>query len=1595
LDETTSILIDGREPQRLAREPYDLRRSPEACGTACHAPFRALHVSATGTVSPCPYSRIVLADLRRQTLAEAFTGGAAQEVRDRFRDYRVSREECEPCIALWIEGAYSESPAVHEFDPLAASPGSASAPRRLGIDVDFELDRAAAEQILEWLPQLSVLEIAGTDPLRNATVLPWLAALRGLAPERRPRLHAVFKNQLIDEGTIEELVSTVKLCALRPAAIESLLEDSRFADTVRALRRRSIEVRVEFAVGRRDWLALYPWMKLSRDLDFVLEPELVPADDPTSLYVDAETLSAVCTVVYQWCRDARSSWGCERLLHRLRRWQKEIVSHGLAPDGLLDIELPFLDHPLWHDPKDSLRFLCCFLRVYHHPVIERWLHAITVDPRFVGLARERVDLRIAALWLARVFERIECFDLLREIYQDPESAVVLVERDLDTVRGSELEDWVQSWVSALRLDHLPLRRRTFPVRERRPAPRKRTAPAVSVIVPSYNHAGFVERCIQSVLAQTDPGFELVIVDDASTDDTFERASRFKDPRIRVERNPTNLGLGQSLKSVLPRVRSPIVAILNSDDLFHPRRLQSCLRAFAESQDTQVVATSLLPIDASDKVSSALDSSPVFDGKKIHDWLNWYAQARVGRVAPDKLLGKLLEGNFLITTSNLVVRRPFLERLVPRWEKLEYCVDWMIFLTAALEGSLKYVPWPLLGYRLHLSNTVWFDRERKWRYWVEVNQVIAHFLERLFDRWKEKGAPSQTARTVLQQISLHLRANRSIDWRGVELGHVLDRLGLCARDFKDESDFKLLRQLSESHEEAVAAEFLAREFKGRAGELYRWQGEIPHLRTARIQRDLLADERDRIQGELHGAFRDRAEETRWKLHFEDLWKSAEGLRTKTEAERDEEARWKLHFEQLFRRTESERDAEMAVKEQATRELEQTRKERDTLIEEVLKLEKECDEIIDTLEIQHTELDQVSEQSRLHLLALQDKVARVEERLKGQAADLASKEAVERERDDLLGQIERLTLEHEGTIGSVREAARLELDGLQRKVADVEARLERQDADLAAKSAIVHERDELLREIARQEREYAERMGTLEEERERSRLHLDTVHRKIAEIEAESEKLKKLLAARTGERDQALRSPEFRFGQLVLHRLKLRWPLRMIELASALARHRLCLWRGRLDRLAHALQKKRPFRAIATACWNFPIYSQTFVYQELIQLIARGFDLKFMYSKLDSKDYLHARFRQLWGRKRRLILDRAVQKRDYEHFRRRMPRKLDNLVQRISEHSGLGEEQVRQHDNFLQGLSFARMVEAYRPHYLHSYFFYDRSFMTLVAAELLDVPRGISCYADHRLNDYEFKLVRLHLELCRVVVATSARIKSELLDVAPGIDADRIIVKPNAIDSRYFQYLERAEPADGRSWRLVCVSRIEPKKGLTHLVRAVHLLKERGLAVELHQVGEADQGIQSSLDYKVELDQLITQLGLWGRVHLEGRQNQQGVQRFLGISQLFVAPFVETESGDKDGIPTALLEAMATGLPAVATNSGSIEEVIDSGVDGLIVPQREPGALADAIESLLLNRERRRELGRRAREKVLSRYDVLVCEKLLHERVLALVQARSGK
>jgi glycosyltransferase involved in cell wall biosynthesis len=261
---------------------------------------------------------------------------------------------------------------------------------------------------------------------------------------------------------------------------------------------------------------------------------------------------------------------------------------------------------------------------------------------------------------------------------------------------------------------------------------------VSVVIPLFNHERYVEAAIASVLAQTAPVDEIIVVDDGSSDGSarvVEQLSR-KHPRI-VFWSHRNRGAHATINAALHRASGELVAILNSDDLYHPGRIAEVRRVFEERPDTDAVATSLSFIDG----SGLARSNP------------WYEEARRFHSQTGDMGLALLNGNFIMTTSNLVFRRRILDD-VGGFSALRYAHDLDFLLRLLVKGKvLRLLERPLMSYRMHDSNTISEDHSKVK---VEWAAVAAFYLACLWDR----------------------RDSGPVDWRhAVRVLEVLDRHGL--------------------------------------------------------------------------------------------------------------------------------------------------------------------------------------------------------------------------------------------------------------------------------------------------------------------------------------------------------------------------------------------------------------------------------------------------------------------------------------------------------------------------------------------------------------------------------------------------------------------------------------------------------------------------------------------------------------------------------------------------------------------------------------------------------------------------------------------------
>jgi glycosyltransferase involved in cell wall biosynthesis len=204
---------------------------------------------------------------------------------------------------------------------------------------------------------------------------------------------------------------------------------------------------------------------------------------------------------------------------------------------------------------------------------------------------------------------------------------------------------------------------------------------------------------------------------------------------------------------------------------------------------------------------------------------------------------------------------------------------------------------------------------------------------------------------------------------------------------------------------------------------------------------------------------------------------------------------------------------------------------------------------------------------------------------------------------------------------------------------------------------------------------------------------------------------------------------------------------------------------------------------------------------------------------------------------------------------------------------------------------------------------------------------------------------------------------------GADPARLETLPYGVDTTRFEpnpaTRDRVRQAlgIGQGQLVVSSGRLVRKKGFEYLIDAVRRLATDRPEIQLVIAGGGD--------LHDELSALAARAAP-ARITLAGNKTQDEVGQLLNAADVAVVPSVRDDEGNVDGLPNFALEALASGTPVVATRAGGLPQAIDDGVSGLLVPERDPAALAAAIRTVLDDPSNARSLGQQAREKIAAHF-----------------------
>lgn len=302
-----------------------------------------------------------------------------------------------------------------------------------------------------------------------------------------------------------------------------------------------------------------------------------------------------------------------------------------------------------------------------------------------------------------------------------------------------------------------------------------------------------------------------------------------------------------------------------------------------------------------------------------------------------------------------------------------------------------------------------------------------------------------------------------------------------------------------------------------------------------------------------------------------------------------------------------------------------------------------------------------------------------------------------------------------------------------------------------------------------------------------------------------------------------------------------------------------------------------------------------------------------------------------------------------------------------------------------------LRALRPVLMHAHFGTNGA-MALPLARRLRVPlvvtfhgRDATVHDDHlRAGTLrERRLVTRRPELIRqgaLFIAVSEHIRRQLLD--RGFPPEKVVTHYNGIDTTFFTPREgppSAEPA------VLFVGRLVEKKGAAGLLRAMAEVQRAVPGARLVLIGDGP--------LRATLEEQARALGV--RCAFLGKLSAGAVLDHMRAAQVFCLPSLTASNGDTEGLPTVVLEALAAGVPTVSTLSAGTPEAVTDGETGLLVPERDEGALAAALIRLLRDAPLRERLARAGRRVVVERFDAAVQARALetlYDRVAE--QAPSG-
>jgi len=391
--------------------------------------------------------------------------------------------------------------------------------------------------------------------------------------------------------------------------------------------------------------------------------------------------------------------------------------------------------------------------------------------------------------------------------------------------------------------------------------------------------------------------------------------------------------------------------------------------------------------------------------------------------------------------------------------------------------------------------------------------------------------------------------------------------------------------------------------------------------------------------------------------------------------------------------------------------------------------------------------------------------------------------------------------------------------------------------------------------------------------------------------------------------------------------------------------------------------------------FPAISETFIVNEITKLIDLGHDVYIaaIFDMMDEK--VHEKVKR-YG----LLNKTHYLKHEPSFHPKGLRRKLSDYEvkkkaeQLIKNNDIISKEEVKKlmgfcldynqdktNRLFLDCLDLIKFIKEKKIGHIHCHFARENLKIACAVNNTIGTPYTFTTHADDIFVNVRRDIKELS-DSAKNIVTISEYNKKFMCEVLK-IDENKIKVIHCGIELNEFKpvnYLYQDKI------KILSIGRLVEQKGFRYLIEVCNILNKQRINFNCSILGEGKD--------RKELEDMINKYNLTEKVLIVGVVTQEEVMKEMDRCSVFVMPCVKAGDGYMDGIPVALIEAMAREIPVISTNISGIPELIEDGISGVLVPQRYPGAIADAIIKISKDTEFAYKIRKNGRVKVVNDFNI---------------------